>query len=161
MPPLAPRVPAVPWQTRGNPCALPPGTETLACRVAWPAPAHDRPAPAELLTVPGLTVCPNLTTLNGKGLAKGSGSADQGWGRRNGVDYGSAMPRCRVHRPAGQVKRGRKMDEGLAVFFDIGDTLANAVVEGGVFPASTCTGSFPMSWPGCGPGARVLSCRWG
>ena len=26
---------------------------------------------------------------------------------------------------------GRRMDEGLAIFFDIGDTLASAVVEGG------------------------------
>jgi hypothetical protein len=52
------------------------------------------------------------------------------------------------------------MDQSLAIFFDIGDTLASAIVEEGVFLASTCIGSFPMSWPDCGRGIRVFQCLW-
>jgi FMN phosphatase YigB (HAD superfamily) len=41
------------------------------------------------------------------------------------------MPRYRGSVAWSVVKWGRQMDKGLAVFFDIGDTLASAVVEGG------------------------------
>jgi hypothetical protein len=53
------------------------------------------------------------------------------------------------------------MDEGLAVFFDIGDTLASAVVEGGRLSRLDVYRFVPDVLARLRAGARVFSCRWG
>jgi hypothetical protein len=53
------------------------------------------------------------------------------------------------------------MDEGLAVFFDIGDTLASAVVEGGRLSRLDVYRFIPDVLARLRAGARVFRCHWG